>query len=322
MVGLAVLGIVFFYSLRDLMGRYCFEKFYSNAVANRLTCGDDLKRALQWDPHQLHYWNQGGYFFASKGFLKNKALAQKAINYYEASLALNPNQLELLESLGALYASFGEHQRAVEYFCKTILCLPNHTLAYVQLLEVLKQVGLDDLREEWFALSMHICPKPLLRQPDLATEFEHSSNLHRRYFEYFELLENHNTQLAFSDAWRLKKYFIKKILFNEKESALLEENAELREANWFNKLISWEKTIKQGWDEPYAKRLYFIPLKQHSNMRILLHAGVGPQLKICTIKEITKPFEFSSYPFERNIPAEKTREILLPLVEKTLKSVK
>lgn len=263
-----------------------------------------------------------GIFFCIQGFFKNKALAPKAIDYYETSIVFNPNQVELLESLGALYASFGKNEQAMEYFCRVILCLPNHTLAYVQLLELLKQIGLEDLYEEWFALSMHICPKNLLRQPDLATEFEHNLNLHRRYFEYFELLEHHNPQLASSDAWQLKKYFIKETLFNEKESALLEANTELQRKNWFNKLISWEKIIKQGWDEPYAKRLYFIPLKQHSNMRILLHAGVGPQLKICTIQEITKPFEFSYYPFERNIPVEKTREILLPLVEKTMKSVK
>ncbi len=321
-ISLCLFLIVVFFSVKDVLGRYYFKKFVTCASNKDTNCEFFLKKAIDNDPHNLYYLNHGGYYFSCSGFRKSRDLAQRSISYYEESLKVNPYQPEILESLGALYVCDNALKQGVDCYCKAILCLPHHTMAYVQLLDVLQHFKKYDLYDEWLAFVTFVQPNVVLSQPDLICYLRDNKAIQEKVLNYFDVVENQIDRKLKTDVeWNLER-LMREILFGKKSSfdSMLSEKLILEiiiSENWLYD-IRWKNLLEKAHRCPDLKRHYYVPMKQHSNTNILLHGAGGPFLKISTLKTIKLPSKYLHI-YISPILNKHARELLLPLIEKTLK---
>lgn len=75
---------------------------------------ESLKAELLQNPQNISAWTQLGHvYFDSDQYVK-------AIEAYEKSLSLKPNDPDVLNDLGVMYRRTGNHQKAIESFDKAI----------------------------------------------------------------------------------------------------------------------------------------------------------------------------------------------------------
>ena len=284
--------VCFAFSLKDILGRYYFRQFFvclSQKQEEKAFIYAD--KALQQDFLCLRYLNQFGYAFARMGYRKNKTMTQKAIELYESSLAINPNQLELLESLGAFYIYLGNIERGIYYYCRAIKCLPANTATYIQLLDVLKHFKQPKLYTQWLGFLAFINPLVLFSQSDLTENLRKNKEAQKLCLNYFNYLEEKYPHDERNDSWFLEKYLREKLFLQKTQKLNLKSYELLKWVNWIRGL-KWETIISMAQKQQKMKRFYFIPLDQHSDPNIILHGCERP-VGNATLKDIYRLFPLS-----------------------------
>ena len=339
----AVLAVCIGCSACDLKGRWFFQKFVQRACAGDVNCEADLQQAIEADPHNIYYYNHGGYWNVCCGFPKSEPHMRRALEYYEHSLKINPNQPDILESCGALYATLGDIPKAVDYYTKVIMCLPYHTFAWVQLLEMLRQHGTEELYDEWLAAATFAMPRAVFSQPQLLTDLQNRPSVQKRCIEIFDQQEaRYGSALTEDPKWQLEKYLRCRLFFNEErdlpklDSKFLPVFERLKADN------RWDVFLQKAKEAPRMTGRYSVYLKEDSNERVRCHGGATPDIKIATICPISKlrlcdiyindtkkalkklkkqnAFAFFTANGTANYVPKYTRDVLKPLVEKTQKA--
>ena len=284
--------VCFVFSIKDVLGRYYFRQFTACLAKNQEEKAFDYAdKALQEDFLNLRYLNQIGYIFTKIGYRKDKAICQKAVKFYENSLAINPNQLELLESLGALYIYLGKVEQGIHYYCRAIKCLPANTATYIQLLDTLKRLNQHELYTQWLGFLAFINPLVLFSQPDLTEDLRQNKEAQKLCLNYFSYIEEKYPTEERQDAWYLEKYLREKLFYRKAEKLNLKSYELLKWVNWMRGL-TWETIISTAKKQPQMKRFYYINLGQHSDPNILLH-GCERHVGNATLKDIYHPFRLS-----------------------------
>lgn len=282
------------FSMKDVLGRYYFRKFAIYLAQNKEDKAIDYaEKALDQDFLNLRYLNQIGYVFAKLGFGKDKNITQKAIKFYEDSIAINPNQIELLESLGAFYIYLGNIEKGIQYYCRAIKCLPINTATYIQLLDTLKQFKQKELYTEWLGLLAFLNPMIIFSQPDLTEALRQDKEAQKLCLNYFNYLEKNYPDDERNDAWVLEKHLREKLFYEKHQKLNLKSYELLKWVNWMRGL-NWETILATAKKQPLMKRFYFIPLNQHSDPNILLH-GCERHVGNATLKDIYQFFPASIY---------------------------
>ena len=341
----AVLAVCIGCGICDMKGRWFFQKFVRRACAGDVDCELDLQRAIEADPHNLYYYNHGGYWNICCGFPQSEPHVRRALTYYERSLNINPNQPEILESYGALCAALGNIPQAVDYYTKAIHCLPCHTFAWIQLLEILRQHGTRDLYDEWLATATFAMPRAVFSQPQLLNDLRARSSVQHRCMGLFEQQEmNIGSTLAENPQWQIEKYLRCRLFFN-KERDLPKLNPTFLPV--FERLKAdnrWEVFLQTAEEEPLMKNRYGVHLQEGNTDRIRSHGGAAPDMEIATICPISRPklgeisfketkkclkeldrekkLAFFTANGIENYTPKYARELLRPLVEKTLERFK
>ena len=335
-----VLAVCIGCSACDLKGRWFFQKFVQWACAGNVNCETALQRAIEADPHNIYYYNHGGYWNVCCGFPQSEPHMRRALEYYEHSLNINPNQPDILESCGALHATLGNISKAIDCYTKAILCLPYHTFAWVQLLEVLRQYGTEDLYNEWLATATFAVPRAVFSQPQLLTDLQNRPSVQKRCIELFDQQEAHYGSALIEDPeWQVEKYLRCRLFFNEErdlprlDSKFLPVFERLKADNHWNVFLEKAETASR------MTNRYSVYLKEDSSERIRCHGGAAPDIKIATVCPISEPrlcdiywtqtkkvfkrlkkrnaFAFFTANGILNYTPKYARDILKPLIEKT-----
>ena len=266
------------------MGRVHFEKFFKETICSENLHGfKHLRKALRWDPHNLHYLNQAGFYFVKYGYCRDKRIAWEGIRFYERSLRINPNQPEFLESLGALQIYMGNIQAGVRCFCQAIECTPGYTAAYLQLLDILQHFHYQELYKQWLSCSLFLKFPLFVAQPDLLAYLQTHTSVQQQFLNHFEELkqrypEDYDDYLSF-------EYGLRKFLLHRTPLQLTDEQKKF--FSWENHLrvLSWKHLSKNVIAKPF-RRLYRLNLHQHSNPNVLLHGRQAQFIRMATLKEI------------------------------------
>lgn len=281
--------VCFVFSVKDVLGRYYFQQFFSClAKQQEEKAFIYADKALHQDFLNLRYLNQFGYLFTKMGYRKDKVMTQKAIELYETSLSINPNQIELLESLGAFYIYLGKTEQGIQYYCRAIECLPANTATYIQLLDVLKHFKQHELYTQWLGFLAFINPLVLFSQPDLTEDLRQNKEAQKLCLNYFDYLEEKYPDEERNDAWYLEKYLRKKLFGEKTEKLNLKSRELLKWVNWMRGL-NWETIVSTAKKQKLMKRIYYMSLDQHSDPNILLH-GCERHIGNATLKDIYHPF--------------------------------
>ena len=285
-----VLAVCIGCSACDLKGRWFLQKFVQRACAGDVNCETALQQALEADPYNVYYYNHGGYWNVCCGLPKSEPHMRRALEYYEHSLKINPNQPEILESCGALYATLGDIPKAVDYYAKAILCLPYHTFTWVQLLEVLRQYGTEELYDEWLATATFAMPRAVFSQPQLLTDLQNRPSVQNRCIEIFEQQEiRYGSALTEEPKWQLEKYLRCRLFFNEERNL---PKFDPKFLPVFERLKSdnrWEVFLKKAEEASRMTECYSVYSKEGSSERIRCHGGAAPDMKIATVCPISEP---------------------------------
>lgn len=281
------------FSIKDVLGRYYFYQFaVSLSHKQEEKAFDYADKALQQDFLSLRYLNQIGYVFTKMGYPKDKDIVQKAIKFYENSLAINPNQIELLESLGTLYIYLGDVEQGIHYYCRAIKCLPANTATYIQLLDVLKDYKQNELYAQWLGFLAFINPTVLFSQPDLTESLRQNKEAQKLCLDYFDYIEKKYPDDERNDTWLLEKYLRQKLFYPKTTQKLnLKSYDLLKWVNWMRGL-NWETIISTAKKQPLMKHFYLMPLGQHSDPNILLH-GCERHVGNATLKDVYRLFPVS-----------------------------
>lgn len=309
------------FSIKDIRGRYYFQEFLEHLTpATEQQAFDALKKAVQQDPHNLHYLNQAGYYLARKGYCRNKRAAARAIYFYESSIAINPNQLEILESLGTLHIYLGNACREIDYFCDAIDCLPTKTATYIQLLDALKHFNQPELYDQWLGLFTFLRADIVFSQPWLIKALSENVQAQNICLDYYNEIEKRYPNEIRSDWWNLECYCREALFRNNFHKLNLKDYNLLKNTNWI-KALNWNILYHFAKNQPKSTRFYYMPLDQHSNMNVLLHGGQGARITIATLAPV---FRFLSPYNEYEVDFEKiyiifthARELVAPLIQKT-----
>ena len=188
---------------------------------------------------------------------------RRALEYYERSLNINPNQPEILENCGASYATLGDIPKAVDYYAKAILCLPCHTFAWVQLLEVLRRYGTEELYDKWLAAATFAMPRAVFSQPQLLTDLQNRPSVQKRCIGIFDQQETrYGLTLTEDPAWQLEKYLRYRLFFNEErdlpklDSKFLPVFERLKADN------RWDVFLEKAKEAPRMTGRYLVYLKE------------------------------------------------------------
>jgi tetratricopeptide (TPR) repeat protein len=103
-------------------------------------------------------------FFAGDGNLTLKSGDQLALEFYERSKKMDPNNCKVRNSLGMLYWQNGEVKNAIGEFVKALRIDPNFPDALINLGDVLTRIKETDKAEKLYSsyLSMNPQEKDLL----------------------------------------------------------------------------------------------------------------------------------------------------------------
>lgn len=285
-----VLAVCIGCSACDLKGRWFFQKFVQQACAGNVNCETDLQQAVEADPHNIYYYNHGGYWNVCCGFPRSEPHMRRAIEYYEHSLEISPNQPEILESCGALYATLGDISKAVDCYTKAIMCLPYHTFARVQLLEILRRYGTEELYNEWLAATTFAMPRAVFSQPRLLTDLQNRPSVQKRCMEIFDQQEaRYGSSLIEDPKWQLEKYLRCRLFFNE-ECILPKLDSEFLPV--FERLKADNRRdifLQKAEEALRMTNRYSVFLKEDSGERIRCHGGAAPDVEITTVCPISEP---------------------------------
>lgn len=304
------------FSIKDVHGRYYFNEFLEHLTpVTEQQAFNTLKKALQQDPCNLHYLNQAGYYLAHKGYCRNKRSAARAVYFYESSIAINPNQLEILESLGALHIYLGNASRGISYFCDAINCLPSKTATYIQLLDTLKHFNQPELYNQWLGLFTFLRADIVFSQPELVRELSGNEQAQNICLNYYDEIEKGYPNEISSD-WKFEKYCREALFKHNFHKLDLKDYNLLKNTNWI-KVLNWNALYHFSKSQPKQSRFYYMPLDQHSNMNVLLHGGRGARIKIATLIPIFKPFSSEVCAIAFSYDNKHPRELVAPLIQKT-----
>lgn len=309
--------VCFSFSIKDVRGRYYFNEFLEYLTPKtEQQAFNALKKALNQDPYNLHYLNQAGYYLARRGYCRDKMMAERAIYFYESSIAINPNQLEILESLGALHIHLGNACSGITYFCDAINCLPSRTATYIQLLDALKHFEQQQLYDQWLGLLTFLRADIAFSQPTLIKELSENVHAQNICLNYFDEIEKHYPNEIRSEWWKLEKYFREALFKNNFHKLDLNACDLLKYTNWV-KALNWDILYYSAKNQPKQPRFYYMPLAQHSNMNVLLHGGRGARIMIATLVPIFKPCSSGVCAIMVSSDNKHYRELVAPLVQKT-----
>ncbi len=274
----------------DLKGRWFFQKFVQQACAGDINCETALQRAIEADPHNIYYYNHGGYWNVCCGFPKSEPHMRRALEYCEHSLKINPNQPDILENCGALYATLGDIPKAVDYYLKAILCLPYHTFAWVQLLEMLRRYGTEELYDEWLATATFAMPRAVFSQPQLLRDLQNRPSIQKRCIEIFDQQEaRYSSTLTEEPKWQLEKYLRCRLFFNEERNLPKLDPKFLPVFEQLKADNRWDVFLEKAKEAPRMTGRYLVYLKEDSSERIRCHGGAAPDMKIATFCSISEP---------------------------------
>ena len=305
------------FSTKDIQGRYYFNEFLEHLTpATEQQAFNALKKALQQDPCNLHYLNQAGYYLARKGYCRNKRTAARAVYFYESSIAINPNQLEILESLGALHIYLGNACRGVGYFCDTIACLPGNTATYIQLLDALKHFNQPELYNQWLGLFTFLRADIVFSQPGLVKELSENTQAKNICLNYYNEIEKRYPNEIRSDWWKFESYCREALFRNNFHNLDLKDYNFLKNTNWI-KALNWNVLYHFAKNQPKQSRFYYMYLDQHSNMNVLLHGGRGARIMIATQAPVFKPYDSNVCAIIFSVGNKHPRELVEPLIQKT-----
>ena len=336
----AVLAVCIGCSACDLKGRWFFQKFVQQACAGDVNCETALQQALEADPYNVYYYNHGGYWNVCCGLPKSEPHMRRALEYYEHSLNINPNQPDILESCGALHATLGNISKAIDYYAKAIMCLPYHTFAWVQLLEVLRQYGTEELYDEWLAAATFAVPRAVFSQPQLLTDLQNRPSVQKHCIEIFDQQESHyGLALTKDPKWQLEKYLRCRLFFNEERDLPKFDSKFLPVFERIKADNQWGVLLRKVKEAPRMTNHYSVFLKEDSGERIRCHGGAAPDIKIVTVCPISEPrfydlnlgntkkvfkrlkkqnaFAFFTANGISNYVPKYVRDVLKPLIEKT-----
>ena len=284
--------VCFVFSVEDVLGRYYFRQFaVCLSRKQEEKAFNYADKALQKDFLSLRYLNQIGYVFTKMGYNKDKNIIRKAVKFYEDSLSINPNQIELLESLGALYIYLDDVEQGIHYYCQAIKCLPANTATYIQLLDTLKRFKQNQLYTQWLGFLAFINPMVLFSQPDLTEDLRKDKEAQKLCLNYFDYIEGKYPDDDRNDAWFLEKYLREKLFYQKAKKLNLKSYDLLRWVNWMRGL-NWETIISTAKKQPLMKCFYFMPLDQHSDPNILLH-GCERHIGNATLRDVYQLFPTS-----------------------------
>ena len=215
---------------------------------------------------------------------------RRAIEYYEHSLKINPNQPDILESCGALHATLGNISKATDCYTKAILCLPHHTFAWVQLLEMLRQHGTEELYDEWLAAATFAMPRAVFSQPQLLTDLQNRPSVQKRCIEIFDQQEaRYGSTLTEDPKWQLEKYLRCRLFFNEERDLPKLDSKFLPVFERLKADTRWDVFMGEAKEAPRMTGRYLVYLKEDSSERIRCHGGATPDIKIATVCPISEP---------------------------------
>ncbi len=297
-------------SICECKGRCAFDRFVQKTDAGDKSAEVDLQRALRADPKQIFYWNHGGYAKTREAFPYSKEGMQHALSYYETSLQINPHQVDILETCGALYATIGNILKAVRYYTQAVLCVPYHTFAYAQLLELLRIYGSTALYQEWVAQTAYAMPMVIFSQKGLLLMFQNHPELRRAVMELFQQTEHNHPELVESRSW------------NQKKNRWCDEN-------FCGSWNYWMQNLNQG---TLLYPFYQLDLRQYSTDALRWHGGAAPTFQIATLVPINHCLRSLSRQNSFFVPkslemevemqfhpgCKYARELLEPLIKKTL----
>ena len=136
---------------------------------------------------------------------------------------------------------------------------------------------------------------------------------------YFDFVEDQlDNSLKTKLDWNLERCYRKRLFGEIGQLPLMtnsEKIAQLGNNNWIQG-TKWNNLLAVAEKQPNLNRHYYVPMDQHSSIRILLHGSGGPNLNITTLKAVQLPFKTPSI-YSSSRLNKYVRELLKPLLEKT-----
>ncbi|MDR1254718.1 MAG: O-antigen ligase family protein [Puniceicoccales bacterium] len=313
---LATVGTVFFYSYRDIQGRYHFRRFIQQTYTQLEKSEKELSKAIEADPTNLYYYNQAGNIFALKGYPQSNLLIRHSIYYFESSLKINPWQPYVLENLGTLYTRLGDYRHALQCYCEAIQIFPYNSLAYIQLVAVLLYCHQFSLASEWLGLAAYIQPN-LLSQPAFNRFLIQDKLAQKKCLDYYDYVKNTmEPTLKNNDRWTFSKYIYAR-LFNwpyHWDGFTDQQKRWLQNRNWVH-YLSWDNLREESLkSRPFPSSRHALNNGQHSSLKIILHGHDGPSLFTCTLQQIYTPNEKCKLCGVLKY----ARQLLEPVIQKTV----
>ncbi|MDR0646812.1 MAG: O-antigen ligase family protein [Puniceicoccales bacterium] len=314
---LMMVGTVFFYSYKDIQGRYYFRKFIQQTYNTQLEKSEiELSKAIEADPTNLYYYNQAGNVFALKGYPQSSMLMRHSVYYFESSLKINPWQPYVLENLGALHTRLGNYRRALQCYCEAIRLLPYHSLAYIQLVAVLLHCHQFSLASEWLGLAAYVQPY-LLSQPAFNKFLMRDARAQKKCLDYYHYVENTmDSTLKNNDHWTFSKYIYAR-LFNQSlhwDGFTDQQKQWLQGRNWIY-YLSFDNLYEESFEaRPFPRDRHALNNNQHSSLKVILHGHGGPSLFTCTLQQIYTPNEKCKLAQARKC----AHQLLKPVIQKTV----
>jgi tetratricopeptide (TPR) repeat protein len=316
---LATVGMIFFYSYKDIQGRYYFRRFIQQTYTQLEKSETELSKAIEADPTNLYYYNQAGNVFALKGYPHSNTLMRHSVYYFEASLKINPWQPYVLENLGTLYTRLGDYRHALQCYCEAIRLLPYNSLAYIQLVAVLLHCHQFSLASEWLGLAAYV-QLDLLSQPAFNSFLMQDTRAQKKCLDYYDYVENTmNPNLKNNYRWTFSKYICAR-LFNQPlhwNGFMDQQKQWLQIRNWVY-YLNWDNLCEESFkSRPFPRSRHALNNGQHSSLKVILHGHDGPSLFTCTLQQIYTPNERCKLCTVFNV-LKHARQLIEPVIQKTV----
>ena len=282
---ICLLILLGFFSCKDVNARKYFDLFLRDNGNEQF-----LTKALENDPTNLYYYRQAGNLFSLQAYPNDTLLFKKAIYYYERSLRINPNQPETLENLCALYARLGRVNHSIVMGCKAIELLPHHSLAFVQLIQILHHYGYIDLAKRWLSAELFLNPGSILAQEDFVKLIKDDNSIQTDCLAYYDQAEKNMLPADLNNSFLVLEKQLMARLFNKPFSGERCLKKEYFQNQNFLRLYSFDNLEKMN----QHRRVYYDHYsyhRGHSSLQIILHGNGGPRLGITSFSKIYLPDE-------------------------------
>jgi len=152
---------------KDLTVKEAFDLAIQNHQNNNLQNAHNYyQKVLKIDPNHLDALNNLGAIF-----IKVKDY-QKAKSYYEKAIAINPNYSAAHNNLGGLFKKLGEHQKAISCYEKTIKISPNYANVHYNLGNIFKLLTESQKAKVCYEKAIEVNPNHAAAHNNLGVIFE------------------------------------------------------------------------------------------------------------------------------------------------------